>query len=130
MKTVLHLTVWPSLFICEYIFALNTPWDVFTKNDNPPYTHNLDYLAIQSGIYETMTEDQKDTMDIIEPLNIEARYPTHKEKLIQTFNYERCKDIIQKTEVLYQWIKKFSSVVKWRPDKSSPTYSYHTSKPL
>jgi len=37
---------------------------------------------------------------MIEPLNVEARYPTHKEKLMQTLNYERCK------EVLYQWIKK------------------------
>ena len=79
---------------------------VARKNDNPPYTHNLNYLATQSGIYEKMTEDQKDNIDLIEPLNVAARYPTHKEKLLQTLNYERCKEIIQKTEALYQWIKK------------------------
>ena len=79
---------------------------VARKNDNPPYTHNPNYLATQSGIYEKMTEDQKDNIDLIEPLNVAARYPTHKEKLLQTLNYERCKEIIQKTEVLYQWIKK------------------------
>lgn len=38
-----------------------------------------------------MTEKQKDTIDLIEPLNVEARYPTHKEKLMQTLNYDRCK---------------------------------------
>ena len=53
-----------------------------------------------------MTEEQKDTIDLLEPLNVEARYPTHKEKLMQTLNYERCKEIIDKTEELYKWIKR------------------------
>ncbi len=56
---------------------------MFIKNENPPYTHNLTYLATQSGIYEKMTEEQKDVIDMIEPLNVEARYPTHKEKVIE-----------------------------------------------
>ena len=43
--------------------------------------------------------------DLIEPLNVEARYPTHKEKLMQTSNYERWKEIIDNTEELYEWIK-------------------------
>ena len=79
---------------------------VFTKKGNPPYTHNLTYLAMQCGIYENMPEVYKDVIDMLEPLNVEARYPTHKEKLMRTLNYERCKEIVQKTEVLYQWIKK------------------------
>lgn len=79
---------------------------VLIKKENPPYTHNLTYLAMQCGIYENMPEDHKDVIDMPEPLNVEARYPTHKEKLMRTLNYERCKEIVQKTEVLYQWIKK------------------------
>lgn len=79
---------------------------VFIKNDNPPYTHNLNYLATQSGIYKIMTEKQKDTIDLIEPLNVEARYPTHKEKLMQTLNYNRCKEIIDNTKELYEWIRR------------------------
>jgi hypothetical protein len=35
-----------------------------------------------------MTEEFKGIIDIIEPLNVEARYPTHKEKLMQTLSYE------------------------------------------
>lgn len=79
---------------------------VFIKKGNPPYTHNLTYLAMQCGIYENMPEVYKDVIDMLEPLSVEARYPTHKEKLMRTLNYERCKEIVQKTEVLYQWIKK------------------------
>jgi HEPN domain-containing protein len=79
---------------------------VFIKNGNPPYTHNLNYLATQSGIYKIMTEKQKDTIDLIEPLNVEARYPTHKEKLMKTLNYDRCKQIIDNTKELYEWIRR------------------------
>jgi HEPN domain-containing protein len=78
---------------------------VFARNDNPPYTHNLNYLADQSEIYSKLTEEQKDFIDLLEPLNIEARYPTNKEGLMRSLNDERCKEIIQKTERLYKWIK-------------------------
>ena len=43
------------------------------NKDNPPYTHNLNYLADQSGVNAKMTEEQKDFIDLLEPLNIEAR---------------------------------------------------------
>jgi HEPN domain-containing protein len=73
--------------------------------ENPPYTHNLTYLAQQTGIYENMSEDKRSTLDILEPLNIETRYHTQKEKLIQTLTYERCEGIAKKAEELYQWIR-------------------------
>jgi len=44
----------------------------------PPYTHRLIRLAEESGIYKKMNDEQKDFIDIIMPLNIEARYPTYK----------------------------------------------------
>jgi hypothetical protein len=43
---------------------------VFVNNDNPPYIHNLSLLAEKSGILEIMAEEQKDFMDLLEPLNI------------------------------------------------------------
>lgn len=78
---------------------------VFVKSDSPPYTHNLNYLADQSGIYGKLTEEQKNFIDLLGPLNVEARYPTHKERLMRSLNDKRCKEIIKKTEGLYQWIK-------------------------
>lgn len=73
--------------------------------NNPPYSHNLTMLAKKSGIYELFTEEFKDTLDLLEPLNIEARYPTVKNKLMKSLTKEKCKKIIDKTEVLYLWIK-------------------------
>ncbi|MEN6351383.1 MAG: HEPN domain-containing protein [Syntrophomonas sp.] len=75
------------------------------KDEMPPYTHNLTILAKKSGLYIQMNEDIIDVLDILEPLNIEARYPTQKEKLLLSLNEEMCTKILQDTEDLFLWIK-------------------------
>lgn len=74
-------------------------------HDDPPYTHNLSYLAKRSELYELLSEEQKDFLDLLEPLNIEARYPTHKDRLLRSLNPERCETMVGKTRELLQWIK-------------------------
>lgn len=76
------------------------------KDENPPYTHNLTILAEKAGIYHEMTDDQKDFMDFLEPLNIAARYPTVKEKLLELLNTEKCSELIKRTEGELQWVMK------------------------
>jgi HEPN domain-containing protein len=71
----------------------------------PPYTHSLSYLAKKGEFYEEFSEAQKDFIDQIEPLNIEARYPSHKERLLKSLTDVVCQKIIQNTEELQQWIK-------------------------
>jgi len=93
-------------FMCHQVIEkILKGFYVFAKKENAPYTHNLSYLANQSGVNDKMTEEHKDFLDLLEPLNIEARYPTHKERLMHSLNDKRCKEIMQKTEGLYQWIK-------------------------
>jgi len=75
------------------------------KSETAPYTHSLSYLAKQGEFYESFSEDQKEFIDQIEPLNIEARYPSHKERLLRSLSDERCHDIIQKTKEIQKWIK-------------------------
>ena len=71
---------------------------------NPPYTHNLTLLAEKSGIYIKMSDEQKDFLDFLEPLNIEARYPTTKEKLLAILNDEKCQEIINRAGGELEWI--------------------------
>ncbi len=71
----------------------------------PPYSHALSYLAQKAGLTELLTEDQKDLMDLLEPLNIEARYPSHKENLMRSLTKERCERILESTRQLQLWIK-------------------------
>jgi len=79
---------------------------VKAKNENPPYTHNLTLLAEKSGLYEKMTEKQKDFLDFLEPLNIEARYPTTKDKLLEILTDEKCSELLKLTEGELAWITK------------------------
>ncbi|WP_201448100.1 MULTISPECIES: HEPN domain-containing protein [Acutalibacter] len=44
-------------------------------------------------------------MDVLNPLNIEARYPLNKEKLLRSLTESRCEDLIRKAEKLLTWIK-------------------------
>lgn len=71
-----------------------------------PYIHKLMRLANLSGISEEMSEEQLSLLDLLSPLNIEARYPLHKSKLMASLTLERCQAMIKETEVLYQWIRK------------------------
>ncbi len=45
------------------------------KNETAPFSHSLSFLAKQSDIYKGFSEEQKDFIDLLEPMNIEARYP-------------------------------------------------------
>lgn len=77
---------------------------VLLKSEIPPFTHSLLKLSQKGGFYDSIPEGLKDIIDILEPLNIEARYPSHKEKLINELNEEFCKKLLENTEVLYRWI--------------------------
>lgn len=76
------------------------------NKDNPPYTHNLGYLSKESGIYKDLSKEQKDLLDILEPLNIEARYPTHKDMLFKSLTEKKCQELIDKTRNFISWIEK------------------------
>ena len=77
---------------------------VQTKNQTAPFSHSLSYLGNQSDLYHHFTEDQKAFIDLLEPLNIEARYPTHKQQLMESLTQERCADILKNAEELQKWI--------------------------
>ncbi|MGC9352318.1 MAG: HEPN domain-containing protein [Mariniphaga sp.] len=53
-----------------------------------------------------MPEEFNDTIDLLEPLNIESRYLTYKERLMKSLTKEKCSEIISKTDLFKQWIKK------------------------
>lgn len=52
-----------------------------------------------------MSDEQLDFIDELEPLNIEARYPSYKERLMKSLTPDRCKELIKQTDELRIWIK-------------------------
>lgn len=75
------------------------------KSETAPFSHSLSYLAKKGDLYDSFSEDQRDFIDQIEPLNIEARYPSHKEHLLRSLTEDRCTEILKKTKELQLWIK-------------------------
>lgn len=73
-------------------------------DDTPPYTHNLSLLSQKTGLYSELSEDQKNFLDFLEPLNIQARYPTRKEKLLELLTEDKCLEIIRRTESELEWV--------------------------
>lgn len=67
--------------------------------------HSLSRLAERTRLDEEMTDEQLDFIDDLEPLNIEARYPSYKERLMKSLSAERCKELIKQTDGLRLWIK-------------------------
>ncbi len=75
------------------------------NEDIPPKIHNLIRLAELSGLFDKMSDGQKQTLFVLNPLNIESRYPSYKETLFSQLTKEKCEEIIKNTEELLLWIK-------------------------
>jgi HEPN domain-containing protein len=74
-------------------------------DEPPPYLHNLTLLSVKSGINELLQDELKEIINLLEPLNIEARYPTHKQQLLNSLTNSKCKEILLKTKELQKWVK-------------------------
>ncbi len=75
------------------------------RNETPPFVHNLSMISQKGEFYVEFSESQKDLIDELEPLNIEARYPTHKEKMLKMLSEDKCISLIEKTRELQEWVK-------------------------
>jgi HEPN domain-containing protein len=75
------------------------------KEEMPPFTHGLLYLAEKGGFWELFTEEQKKYITTIEPLNIKSRYPDYKNELVKKITPAICIEYIEQTKKLPQWIK-------------------------
>jgi HEPN domain-containing protein len=74
------------------------------KEETPPYTHKLIYLAQHGGFYDMLSEEQINFVLEVEPLNIEARYTEYKERLLKRLSPDYCETLIKQTKTLQQWI--------------------------
>ena len=73
--------------------------------EQPPRIHNLRLLAEKSNISPDFSEEQSQFLISLEPLNIEARYPTDKDKLFKSLTEQRCRNILESSAGLLLWIK-------------------------
>ena len=110
-------------FMCHQVIekTLKAYWNG-TQPDDPPYTHNHMRLASGCGLYERMSDEQKDFLDEITNYNISARYPEDKDALFHTLTPAFCQEMIDNTKQLQTWIKDELSAVT-KPSGSSDAIS-------
>ena len=93
-------------FMCHQTIEkiLKACWTLHLE-EVPMKIHSLFRLAEKTGLDKDFTEEQLDFIDTLEPLNIEARYPSYKERLLKSLNREYCDRLLQQTKELQLWIK-------------------------
>lgn len=93
-------------FMCHQVIekTIKAYW-CGTQDQDPPYSHSHIRLSEGCGLYEQMTDEQRDFLDTIANFNIEARYPEDKEELSRTLTDNLCRYMIDETKQLQQWIK-------------------------
>ena len=86
-------------FMCHQVIekTLKAYWCA-TQEEEPPYTHNLLRLASGCGLAERMSQEQARFIDLMVPMNIEARYPSYKEAISRGLNQEFCRSIMDRTK--------------------------------
>ncbi len=71
----------------------------------PPYTHNLQYIAEKAGLTADMDTEQLDLLDRLMPMQIAGRYPTDKFKLLKSLDEQICLNLINDSERFLDWLK-------------------------
>ena len=92
-------------FMCHQVVEKSLKAVIAKNGIMPPKVHALVRLAELSGLATTLSSEQKSLLNELLPLNIEARYPSYKEKLSASLNEQYCADLVIKTEALLSWIK-------------------------
>ena len=100
-KRLLHMG-----FFCHMIAEKALKAVIASKTDEiPPKIHDLQKLATHGGIFDKLSDSQFALLDKLTPLQIEARYPEHKEKIASGLTVDVCKKILDETEGFLCWIK-------------------------
>lgn len=93
-------------FMCHQTIekVLKAYWSS-SLEETPLKIHSLSRLAEKTNLFGEFSEEQLDFIDKLEPLNIEARYPSYKERLMNSLNKEYCLILLEQTKELQLWIK-------------------------
>ncbi len=75
----------------------------------PPYTHNLQYIAEKAGLSNALDEGQFELLDRLMPMQIAGRYPTDKYKLLKSLNEEISLNMIADSERFLNWLKQLKA---------------------
>lgn len=71
----------------------------------PPFIHDLERLATATGIWDKFSDEHKNLVHYIQPLNVQSRYTLYKDKIFASLTQEKCQRLIDQSRELVKWIK-------------------------
>ena len=92
-------------FMCHLAVEKALKARIESIGDSPPKIHNLIRLAELGGVLGVLTEEQTDLLDVLNPLQIEARYPAYKQQIELILTPDRCNALMRQTKELVTWIE-------------------------
>jgi HEPN domain-containing protein len=93
-------------FFCHLIVEKALKAVIAYKTDEiPPRLHDLVKLASKGEVFDIMSDDQKQFLHTLTPLQIEARYPEYKERILSALTPAVCKQLLKQTEEFLCWTK-------------------------
>ena len=92
-------------FMCHQVIekTLKAYWCV-CRDDDPPFIHTHERIAMGCGLFTKMNEEQQDFLDDIKELNIEARYREVKDAVARKLNQDTTSVILERTKQFHAWI--------------------------
>jgi HEPN domain-containing protein len=93
-------------FICHLAVEKALKAKIESIGETPLKIHNLIRLAEMGGLLDIMTEKQVDLLKLLNPLQIEARYPAYKQQIAEILTTEQCEDMLNQARELIVWIEK------------------------
>jgi HEPN domain-containing protein len=93
-------------FLCHLIAEKALKAVIASVTDEvPPKDHRLIKLAELAQVDNDLSEAQISLLAKLQPLQIEARYPSYKERIAATLTPDYCKELMKETEEFVCWIE-------------------------
>ena len=93
-------------FLCQLAVEKALKAKIESIGETPLKIHNLIRLAEMGSVLDIMTEEQKALLQILNPLQIEARYAAYKQNLADMLTSVDCADMIEQAKEVISWIEK------------------------
>ena len=97
-------------FLCHLVIEKSIKSVIaYRTAQEPKRLHDLVKLAEQAVLVNELSDAQMDFLEELTPFNIEARYPSYKEKMAAKLSEQYCNSLIVRTEEYLCWTKQLLS---------------------
>ena len=92
-------------FMCQQSLEKLLKAVIASREETPPFMHNLPRLAEEAGVIDEMDQRQQQLLSDLNPYYIKARYGEYKDALSRICDSKEAKRLLQQTKEFSKWLK-------------------------